>query len=40
MSDGDFTIDGEIQHLVITGVDVAPLVEAELDRLPSRYWPP
>lgn len=26
------TIDGEIQNLVINGVDVAPLVEAELDR--------
>jgi hypothetical protein len=29
----DTTIDGEIQNLVINGVDVAPLVEAELDRL-------
>ena len=29
---GDTTIDGEIQNLVINGVDVAPLVEAELDR--------
>ncbi len=28
----DTTIDGEIQDLVINGVDVAPLVEAELDR--------
>jgi uncharacterized damage-inducible protein DinB len=28
----DTTIDGEIQHLVVNGVDVAPLVEAELDR--------
>jgi len=28
----DTTIDGEIQGLVINGVDVAPLVEAELDR--------
>jgi len=28
----DATIDGEIQSLVINGVDVAPLVEAELDR--------
>ncbi len=28
----DSTIDGEIQNLVINGVDVAPLVEAELDR--------
>ena len=28
----DTTIDGEIQSLVINGVDVAPLVEAELDR--------
>ncbi len=28
----DTTIDGEIHHLVINGVDVAPLVEAELDR--------
>ena len=29
---GDVRIDGEIQHLTINGVDVAPLVEAELDR--------
>jgi uncharacterized damage-inducible protein DinB len=28
----DVRIDGEIQNLVINGVDVAPLVEAELDR--------
>ena len=28
----DTTISGEIQHLVINGIDVAPLVEAELDR--------
>jgi uncharacterized damage-inducible protein DinB len=28
----DTTIDGEIQGLVVNGVDVAPLVEAELDR--------
>ncbi len=28
----DTTIDGEIQNLVINGVDVTPLVEAELDR--------
>ena len=28
----DTTIGGEIQSLVINGVDVAPLVEAELDR--------
>jgi uncharacterized damage-inducible protein DinB len=28
----DTTIDGEIENLVINGVDVAPLVEAELDR--------
>jgi uncharacterized damage-inducible protein DinB len=28
----DTTIDGEIKNLVINGVDVAPLVEAELDR--------
>jgi uncharacterized damage-inducible protein DinB len=28
----DTTIDGEIQNLVINGVDVAPLVEAELDK--------
>jgi uncharacterized damage-inducible protein DinB len=28
----DTTIDGEIQNLVINGVDVAPLIEAELDR--------
>ena len=26
------TIDGEIGSLVVNGVDVAPLVEAELDR--------
>ncbi|WP_028045737.1 DinB family protein [Cellulomonas sp. URHE0023] len=26
------TIDGEIEHLVVNGVDVAPYVEAELDR--------
>jgi uncharacterized damage-inducible protein DinB len=29
----DTTIDGEIHSLVINGVDVGPLVEAELDRL-------
>jgi len=28
----DTTIDGEIKNLVINGVDVAPLVDAELDR--------
>jgi uncharacterized damage-inducible protein DinB len=28
----DTTIDGEIRNLVINGVDVAPLVDAELDR--------
>jgi uncharacterized damage-inducible protein DinB len=28
----DTDIDGEIDHLVINGVDVAPLIEAELDR--------
>ncbi|MGP4013093.1 DinB family protein [Streptomyces sp. 4N124] len=28
----DTTIDGEIHNLVVNGVDVAPLVEAELDR--------
>jgi len=28
----DTTIDGDIRNLVINGVDVAPLVEAELDR--------
>ncbi len=28
----DTTIDGEIQNLVINGVDVAPLVDAELNR--------
>ncbi len=28
----DTTIDGEIRGLVINGVDIAPLVEAELDR--------
>jgi DinB superfamily/Pentapeptide repeats (8 copies) len=30
---GDVRIDGEIKNLVINGVDVAPLVDAELDRL-------
>src|SRR5215210_5278225 len=29
---GDVRIDGEIKNLVINGVDVAPLVDAELDR--------
>jgi uncharacterized damage-inducible protein DinB len=29
---GNTTIDGDIENLVINGVDVAPLVEAELDR--------
>src|SRR4051812_42218760 len=29
----DTSIDGEIKNLVINGVDVAPLVDAELDRL-------
>lgn len=28
----DVTIDGELQNVVINGVDVAPLIEAELDR--------
>ena len=28
----DVRIDGEIQNLLVNGVDVAPLVEAELDR--------
>jgi DinB superfamily/Pentapeptide repeats (8 copies) len=28
----DVRIDGELQNLVLNGVDVAPLVEAELDR--------
>src|SRR4051812_12639559 len=28
----DVRIDGELKNLVINGVDVAPLVEAELDR--------
>jgi uncharacterized damage-inducible protein DinB len=28
----DTTIDGEVKNLVINGVDVAPLIEAELDR--------
>jgi uncharacterized damage-inducible protein DinB len=28
----DVTIDGDIKNLVVNGVDVAPLVEAELDR--------
>jgi uncharacterized damage-inducible protein DinB len=28
----DTTIDGEIRGLIINGIDVAPLVEAELDR--------
>ncbi len=33
----DTTIEGQIQNLVINGVDVAPLVEAELDkRYPDR----
>lgn len=38
----DTTIDGEIQNLVINGVDVAPLVEAELDRrhpAPPKFRP-
>src|SRR4051794_11112700 len=26
------TTDGEIEHLVVNGIDVAPFVEAELDR--------
>jgi hypothetical protein len=29
---GDVSISGELENLVINGVDVAPLVEAELDR--------
>jgi uncharacterized damage-inducible protein DinB len=29
----DMTIDGEVLRLVVNGVDVVPLVEAELDRL-------
>lgn len=29
---GDVRIDGEIKNLVVNGVDVVPLVEAELDR--------
>jgi hypothetical protein len=34
----DTTIDGEIQNLVINGVDVAPLIDAELDRrYPERH---
>jgi hypothetical protein len=28
----DTTIDGELQNVVINGVDVAPLIDAELDR--------
>ena len=28
----DVAIDGEFRNLVLNGVDVAPLVEAELDR--------
>ena len=28
----DARIDGEIHNLLVNGVDVAPLVEAELDR--------
>ena len=28
----DLTIDGDVRNVVINGVDVAPLVEAELDR--------
>jgi hypothetical protein len=30
---GDVRIDGDIKNLVINGVDVAPFVDAELDRL-------
>lgn len=34
---GNVTISGDIENLVVNGVDVAPLVEAELDRrLPDR----
>ena len=29
---GDVRIDGELQNVLVNGVDVAPLVEAELDR--------
>lgn len=29
----DVTIDGEVENLIINGVDVAPLIHAELDRL-------
>jgi hypothetical protein len=29
---GNVSIDGEVENLVINGVDVAPLIEAELDR--------
>jgi uncharacterized protein YjbI with pentapeptide repeats len=32
----DVRIDGEIRNLVVNGVDVAPLVEAELDRRDPR----
>jgi uncharacterized protein YjbI with pentapeptide repeats len=32
----DVRIDGEVQNLVVNGVDVAPLVEAELDRRDPR----
>jgi hypothetical protein len=33
----DVTIDGELQNVVVNGVDIAPLVEAELDRrMPER----
>jgi hypothetical protein len=28
----DVRIDGEVQHVVVNGVDIGPLVEAELDR--------
>jgi hypothetical protein len=33
----DVTIDGEVQNVVVNGVDIAPLVESELDRrMPER----
>src|SRR4051795_8388422 len=33
----DVEIDGELQNVVINGVDVAPLVEAELERRDPDY---
>lgn len=33
----DVEIDGELSHVVINGVDVAPLIEAELERRDPDY---